>query len=138
MKRITFCLLLLSTGAYAEDIPWYTVEMLVFSRTDPGAGETEHWPYDPGFPELADAIDLDNPKQARPPAKSTSAPIPYQRLSHSQLTLGKARNKIDKSKNYQLTLHMAWRQQGLPANLKSALPPLACPVQPQSVLPPTD
>ncbi len=120
MKRITFCLLLLSTGAYAEDIPWYTVEMLVFGRTDPGAGKTEHWPYDPGFPELANTVKLRALESARRPAESTSAPIPYQRISRSQFTLGKARNKINRSGKYQLLLHVAWRQQGL--NRKASRP----------------
>ncbi len=136
MKRLTFCLLLLlSTGACAEDIPWYTVEMIIFGRTDPGAGEFEHWPYDPGFPELTNAIELDGSKQAGRSAGSTSTPITYRRISRDQLTLGKARKKIDKSSRYELLLHVGWRQQGLdrkaskPVHVRSSSYPLPPPTQ---------
>ncbi len=113
LKRITVCLLLLSAGVQAEDIPWYTVEMLVFERADPSAEETEHWPADPGFPDLLSAIELAETAPTGSAAANPGTPVSYLRLSADQLALGKARQKIDASKNYRLLLHLAWRQQGL-------------------------
>ncbi len=133
LKRITVCLFLLSTGVQAEDIPWYTVEMLVFERADPSAGETEHWPADPGFPNLLSAIELAEKGPPSSAAAEPAAPVPYLRLSADQLALGKARQKIDASRNYRLLLHLAWRQQGLdkgvskPVHVRSSTYPLPPP-----------
>ena len=113
MRRITLCLFLLSTCAYGEDIPWYTVEMLIFAQAEPAAGATEHWPLDPGFPDLSEAVQLSDASQAEKTTSRLPLPTPYQRLIDEQLTLTKARKKIDISRNYQLLMHTAWRQQGL-------------------------
>ncbi len=111
LRRTALCLFLLSTSAFAEDIPWYTVEMLIFAYADPAA--TEHWPLDPGFPDLSDAIQLSEASPTESTAQRRKIPTPYQRLADEQLTLAAARKKIDASRNYQLLLHTAWRQQGL-------------------------
>ena len=58
MRRLVAVLLLLSASAVADEPDWYDVEMIVFERTDGAMGLNERWPYDPGFPDLSEGVEL--------------------------------------------------------------------------------
>ena len=151
MKHSILFLVLLSTASLADDIPWYTVEILIFHRTVTTAEETELWPYDPGFPDLANALRLNEPspglatqrrldlgwkselEQAGAVQAPTNPPNPYELLGEEQLTLVDARNMMKRSAVYEPLLHVAWRQLGLdneqsrPVHIQSSPYPLPLP-----------
>jgi len=99
-RLVLFALLACSALAvYAQDTSPYDIEILIFERF--GQGGTEHWPDDPGKPDLSLAVgDLGRADLHGPEA----APLPkeQQRFGPSAYTL--------KRKGAVVHAHKLWRQ----------------------------
>jgi hypothetical protein len=115
----------------ATDIRWYQVELIVFSRLDPGAGQGEQWPASTGFQFPANVIELARPgtragaalvapnlgklgvREVPRPASGTgeSTALPgYEMVASQGYQLRKAADSLRQSGQYQPLLHVAWRQ----------------------------
>lgn len=91
----------------SEAPPWYDVEVVVFKNNTPPAAGNEIWPVDPGYPDLAQALELVPIPQTSPlPGDSQ----PFQQLGDSNLTLQPAAHRLTASPDYAPLLHLAWRQ----------------------------
>lgn len=131
IKHLPTAILLLAglagTAHADEDEPWYTVEVVVFENRAVGAGDTEHWPDDPGAPDFTHAVTL-APAPATLPdlppatdetstdpastalAQSQAQPLPFQALDGDQMTLTRVVERMASSQDYRPLLHIAWRQ----------------------------
>jgi hypothetical protein len=80
----------------------YDVELIVLERSSKAAAMNEHWPEDPGKPDLHDATHI------------TSSKGLYAKLPNSRRTLNGVASRMRRAsgKPVQLT-HMLWRQPGL-------------------------
>lgn len=120
LARLAIILSFFSLTAAAQEIPWYTVEVLVFERTNPGALEAEHWRRDPGFPDLEGALKLT--RQGGP----ADEPHAYTLLGRDEFMLKEIASRLGRSKSLKPILHLAWRQRGLdraesqPVHIRSA------------------
>ncbi|MDX1434303.1 MAG: CsiV family protein, partial [Gammaproteobacteria bacterium] len=118
-------------GPLAEEDTWYTVELIVFERTDEAGRGAEHWPEEPGLPALAGALEL-LPSQQRAPqsgdagqggqagqagqagegSQSGGLARAFRRLPAEAFALGDAWQRLEKSESYRPLLHLAWNQPG--------------------------
>jgi hypothetical protein len=127
-----------------EELTWYAVEIIVFERTSEIERNAEAWPYEPGLPDLADAVELsregftleelagtataesrDEASDGTPdeaPAGTGVAPTPliplpraFQLVPEAEYRLTDARKRLDKSSAYRPLLHIGWIQPGYPS-----------------------
>lgn len=98
----------------AQEETWYTVELIVFERTDQAALGEEFWPMEPGLPALFEALEL-LPSQAQAPASGdTGLARAFRRLGAEEYGLTDALERLAKSESYRPLLHLAWNQPGFP------------------------
>ena len=113
-------------------LQWYTIELIGFVHD--GGIATEHWPLDPGAPELAGSIEpgreLDLGSGAGPRAQASGAsdeplastlPHAFRLLGGAELTLHGARRRLERSAGYRPLLHLGWRQPGFDAGESRAV-----------------
>ncbi|MCP4042695.1 MAG: hypothetical protein GY731_12200 [Gammaproteobacteria bacterium] len=119
MRRLLLTLLLFSSATFAEEeLPWYTVEMIVLQHLDPEALDKEQWSDDPGFPNLENAVELGIPsplldeEMAGEPLAIAAKPHAFMLLDREQHELGEVRKLLKRSRPYRPLLHLAWRQPG--------------------------
>lgn len=127
-----------------EELTWYTVEIIVFERTSEIGRNAEAWPFEPGLPDLADAVELSregftleelagaaNDAPAEPAVGGIAGetavvseapatpPIPLPRafrlLPEEEHRLTDARKRLEESSAYRPLLHVAWTQPGYPS-----------------------
>ena len=112
LRRLTLAaLILLSAPLAAQDEDWYQVELLVFDRSDLKPGlESEHWPPDPGWPPLAQALDLLPPGTAGESGGERAYPLVDALYHH----LGEPATRLDQHPGYRLLAHLAWIQSAAP------------------------
>ncbi len=90
---------------------WYSVELIVFSNTDPRAGSLETWPVNPGTPDW---------QAARPlAAPDLPANTPFRELTPVHFRMDGYWQKLQRSSDYLPLLHVAWAQ---PAIDRSSTP----------------
>lgn len=116
-----------ATGATQS---WYDIEIIIFSNTDPQAGDLETWPADPGVPDWNAASALIVPAttganvNASVPANS---PTPFMQLERYQLDYDW--NRLKHSHDYQPLLHVAWMEpltdHSTAASVRIGVPPPA-------------
>lgn len=112
-----------AAGAAEDDEDrWYEIEIVVFQHPDPRS--TESWPGDPGYPAVADAVELApailSPEQQEPgrtlleneqeAGQATTPPLPFQMIDESESQLGAVVNRLMLADGYSPVLHTAWRQ----------------------------
>jgi len=107
LARLAIILLFFSLTAAAQEIPWYTVEVLVFERTNPGGLEAEHWRDDPGFPDLEGALALTRQRT------QADEPQAFTLLGRNEFKLKEMGARLQRSEALTPLLHLAWRQPGL-------------------------
>jgi len=107
LARLAIILLFFSLTAAAQEIPWYTVEVLVFERTHPGGLEAEHWRDDPGFPNLEGTLALTRQ------LGQADEPYAYTLLGRDEFMLRGMKSRLERSETLTPLLHLAWRQPGL-------------------------
>ena len=123
-----FALLISVPPAWGEEaVPWYQIEVIVFSHNSPHADQSEHWSPKPGLPELAGSVELLSDvsttleeislpailaSDAIATTDGTTAPMAFQSLDESELQLGEVELQLRRSSAYQPLLHSAWRQPG--------------------------
>ncbi len=88
-----------------DDLRWYQVEVVIFDRPDLEVGlASEHWPVDPGWPKLAQGVELD------PLGEQTAPGAP--RYPALDLTLAELNDAVDRlqGKGYRVLAHRLWVQ----------------------------
>jgi len=111
LRRLTLAaLFFLSPALAAQDEAWYQVELLVFDRNDLRPGlESEHWPLDPGWPALAQALDL------LPPAEEAAdGERGYPSVDALYHRLGDLEERLARHPGHRLLAHLAWTQSAPP------------------------
>ena len=113
-----------------DEIPWYEIEVIIFANQQKRAAETETWPeevstagYDyvldlalPGFAPLKPKLPPVNAEAAATSKVSMSNPDDiygngaYVLLDKDFFQLSNIAKKIDSSSQYDVVLHLAWRQ----------------------------
>jgi len=96
--------ILIPASSYAvEEQPetWYQVEVLAFKHVDNKAIASESWPVSPDLPSLDNIIEVQSGNVANPY---------YTELSESEFTLKNEANGLNKQPNYEVLLHIAWKQ----------------------------
>ncbi|MGD8640539.1 MAG: CsiV family protein [Gammaproteobacteria bacterium] len=101
-----------------NDLPWYQIEVIIFANKNTGAIRSETWPQAPQL-HNSDAIELKHPEDAAYNNRKTpnfdagsgaNTPTPYELLDKSQLQLVPVARKLRSSNDYDLLMHVAWRQ----------------------------
>lgn len=100
----------------ADNEAWYDVELLIFSQSSERALRDETWPEENSVADLDEAIELEEPQKA-----GVAQPVPFQHLSAEQFQLSKEAERLTRSKNQELLMHLAWRQPGLPSEEAKAI-----------------
>jgi hypothetical protein len=120
-----------------DEMTWYAIEIIIFERTSELGRNAEAWPAEPGFPEIADAVELsreglvpEEPAGELPNAAASETapatvpadesnvppsarePRAFQVLPPEAYRLTDAWNRLNKSSAYRPLLHMAWIQPG--------------------------
>ncbi len=93
-----------------EDQPqerWYDIELVVFARTAASAGAGEHWPDEPGGPDLDNALPLSRlmVDPALPLAENA-----FRILAADQRQLGGIYRGINNAAGMEPLMYAAWRQ----------------------------
>jgi len=136
---ITFFSAIICSSAFAEaDEPrWYQIELILFSNNLPEESITEMWPEFPGtssienkldlvFPNLIDK-DMDAPglqKSKNNTGQQTSSEMliqPFSVVDRDQYLLTVSARKLEHSPDYNLLLHISWRQPAFRSNNNSAV-----------------
>ena len=102
---------------------WYDIELVVFARTAASAGASEHWPEEPGAPDLDNARPLSRlmVDPALPLAENA-----FRILSADQRQLGRIYRGINNAAGMEPLMYAAWRQpvmepeQSIPVYLTTA------------------
>lgn len=97
--------LLLFTATAPAETTWYEVELVVFSHAKESYAASENWKQDLALPQYEGAKTL-------LPASSGSRS--FQALDPSRYRLQGEWKRMQSSGDYQLLLHTAWQQPGLP------------------------
>jgi len=127
---------LFATPSQAEELPWYEVEVIVFTRALHPASLNEVWPSDPGAPdfynaqplqsdlaaeiqpaETSNGLDIANPGDAAPVDASELSvpvgqrlPVPYTLIPEEEFRLKTEFRRLQLSNVLQPVIHLAWRQ----------------------------
>jgi hypothetical protein len=110
-------LLLAGVPAALPAQPWYTVEVLVFEHLGEADGGHEVWGGEGGLPDWEGAVQLFAPGDL--PAGGANA---FERLPRSELALGEAWSRLERSGGYRPLLLTGWRQPGFgPGNARAVL-----------------
>lgn len=114
MRSLAAVMLLISAAALAQAPDWYTVEMVLFERTDGAGSQNERWPHDPGFPDLTGSIELSEIGKAGEDARN------FRRVGRQALQLGGVYQRLRNLPGIRPLAHLAWRQTGL--DVEKAIP----------------
>jgi hypothetical protein len=110
---LTALLVLGSCLARADELQWYTVEILVFRLQDESGLYLERWPMNPGLPDAALARSLVAGTRAEPAQDNAPADgDAFVLLGNDQFSLEGVASALRRSGAYQPLLHVAWRQPG--------------------------
>lgn len=90
-----------------EDRRWYTVEMIIFANTYPGALQEELWPEDVGRPDTGNTVSLVSDVELALPG----VPVEFQQLELERLS--EAHRQLQRSSRYRVIKATAWRLPGL-------------------------
>ncbi len=142
------CTALFAIPSLAEEpiekkLPWYEVEVIIFTRDLYSISFNEVWPAAPGMPDFANAqplqpefvadiqpaetvnvLDVENPGGATPSTSAASAidtlnmpvpvrqrlPVPYTLIPEDEYRLTTEFARLQKNKDLQPVIHLAWRQ----------------------------
>ena len=106
--------------ARADEIQWYTVEIIVFKVLDESGLYLEHWPLDPGLPAVDATRSLDGADSMSSlqttyslEAAGSQPTEGFVLLPPDQFELGEVARAIERSNTFRPLLHIAWRQPGL-------------------------
>lgn len=100
-----------SSIANAQELQWYTVEIIVFRMLDESGLYLERWPIDPGQPRVDLARSLNGAIFPDAP-QNTAENGAFSLLGADQFELGEVASALKRSRGYQPVLHVAWRQPG--------------------------
>ena len=105
-----------------NDIPWYQIEVIIFANQNYLGMSSETWPENSEL-QYEELIELMHPEDAKlndparqsklpnfNPSANSAMPVPYQLLDSSELQLVPIAKKLSTSQEYQLIMHIAWRQ----------------------------
>ncbi len=113
LRKIIFCLL---TGVIpclgnADEVRFYTVEVVVFENLDPQVRQSENWPTESKTTLPSPLVELGTPTEQK---------YGFRTLPKSNYRLLQEIKSLENSNQYRILLHTAWRQPGL--ETQSALP----------------
>ena len=117
-----------------DEVTWYAIEVIVFERSGDIGRDAEFWPAEPGFPDIAGAVELAGegpvPEQdadesatggesaapegtdgAAPP--TTPTPRAFRLVPPEEHRLTDLWARLNKSNAYRPLLHLAWIQAGV-------------------------
>ena len=106
----------------AQDVRWYQIELVVFENLAPSSLKAENWPDDPGFPDFANAIELqrfnDSAGFKTPDGGfQDTAEAPFSEPSEAFILLEPADRHLNdisarlrQAEDYRVLAHVAWRQ----------------------------
>jgi len=101
------------------DIPWFTVEVVVFAHNAGGGLTEEIWPEAPGRPDLTKAVAL-TPDGTPLLDSAPGEAAPFLPAEADGYQLGGIVRALERSSAYEPLVHLAWRQAGL--DRRQALP----------------
>ncbi|NIR29452.1 MAG: hypothetical protein GWN84_09115 [Gammaproteobacteria bacterium] len=115
--------LLALTGAAAaqeasgeEEPKWFTVEAVIFERTDPEGLKTEQWVAHPGEPELGGTVELSDTAGRLLDAELSGDIVglahAFRSLAGGERQLQGVVGRLERSQAYRPLMHVAWRQPG--------------------------
>lgn len=85
---------------------WYAVEVVIFRQQEAGGQDAEYWPQPVSQPAA------DHLATLGPVASGEDAPA-FSRLPDTELQLNDISERLAHSKDYEVLLHVGWRQPGL-------------------------
>ncbi len=89
------------------ETPWYEVEVIIFANKQKLDHDTEKWPEDITASKATRVLDLALPGNSGESAYGKGA---YVLLDKQSYQLAAIANKINSSSQYEVVLHLAWRQ----------------------------
>jgi hypothetical protein len=104
-----FCVTLLANSAFvhaqqhAADLPWYEIEIIVFTNNNSSALSAERWREPVDLPGMDNAIELSTDK-------GNPTDTAFYLLPPDQMGLNDDFNKLVRDKRYTPRIHVAWRQ----------------------------
>lgn len=113
LRKIIFCLFacVLPSLVNADEVRYYTVEVVVFENLDPQARQSENWPTESKLILPSPLVEL---------GATTEQKQGFRALPSSSYRLLQEIKSLESSNQYRVLLHTAWRQPGL--ETYSALP----------------
>jgi len=114
--------IVLAANKDENDIPWYQIEVIIFANQNYLGMSSETWPENSQlkYDELIELVHPEDAKQNDParqsklpnfnPGANSAMPVPYQLLDQSELQLVPIAKKLSTSPDYQVIMHIAWRQ----------------------------
>ncbi|WP_455365717.1 CsiV family protein [Kaarinaea lacus] len=112
----------LAANTDENDIPWYQVEVVIFANQSYLGMSSETWPENSElqYDELVELVHPEDAKLNDParqsklpnfnPDANPAMPVPFQLLDSSELQLVPVAKKLSASQDYQVIMHIAWRQ----------------------------
>ena len=116
---------------------WYAVEVVIFRHWEAPGEDAEFWPRRP--PPIAQSV-MQHLRTLGPVASGADAPA-FSRLPDTELQLAGIDQRLERSKDYEVLLHVGWRQPGFgPASAPAVVLPLnwTPPALPRVTVSPTD
>ena len=109
-------LVLLACSTAQAQLPWFKVEVVVFAQGDTAAWQRNNWREEGPPPLGGNTVELlvgSAPGEAAGGSKRRNA---FRRLPDSALDLGSVVDRLERSSDYRVVLHVGWRQPGFPVD----------------------
>lgn len=97
----------LAEGQTTKELPWYEIELIIFTRNLQPTSLNEAWPSNPGTPDVDNARAL---QAGSVETQSIETPEPYALLSEADFKLKTEFNRLRRSSSLKPEIHLAWRQ----------------------------
>ncbi|NOX44022.1 MAG: hypothetical protein GXP19_09865 [Gammaproteobacteria bacterium] len=119
-------------GGVQNEQKWYQVELILFANNKPEEAITESWPVAPGTSSVENKVELVttnagsanrniNVNATQDSAQSAQYIIPFSTIDKSEYKLTVTATRLKNSPNYDLLLHIGWRQPAFQSKDKSAV-----------------
>ena len=109
-------LALLAFSPAQAQLPWYQVEVVVVAQGDDGAWQRNNWREEGPPPLGKNTVELLVGSAPGEGAGGTKRRHAFRRLPASTLDLGAVVDRLERSGDYRVLLHVGWRQPGFPVD----------------------